>query len=177
LAQLEVPPQETFSVLARAHAKGAITILNPSPARNIPPAALKNMDYLIVNEIEALQLAQNLGIAGADPYPLARNIAQLGNLACVITLEDKGAVAARGEALYTVPALPVEAVDTTGAGDAFCGIFAAGLQSGHDWLKALRYASVGAGISCLGLGAQDGVPFLEDIEKNIGRISPPQRVG
>ncbi len=173
LAQLEVMPQETFSVLQRAHSRGCITILNPSPARNLPPEELRNIDYLIVNEIEALQLAHNLGIVGSDAPYLAREIARMGNLACIITLEDKGAVATRGEVVYMVPALSVEAVDTTGAGDTFCGIFAACLQAGHDWLKAMHYASVGAGLSCLGLGAQDGIPFLEDIEKNLEKAKPP----
>lgn len=177
LTQLEVTPQETFSVLARARACGATTVLNPSPARNLPPEALKNIDYLIVNEIEALQLAHNLGIVGSDPVYLAKNIAQMGNLACIITLEDKGAVATRGTVVYIVPALPIEVVDSTGAGDAFCGIFAACLQAGHDWLKAMHYASVGAGLSCLGLGAQDGMPFMEDIEKNLGKALPPQTTG
>lgn len=177
LTQLEVTPQETFTVLARAHVSGATTILNPSPVRNLPPGSLKNIDYLIVNEIEALQLAHNFGIVGSDPASLAKSIAQVGNLACIITLEDKGAVAARRDVLYAVSALAVDVVDTTGAGDAFCGIFAACLQAGYNWLKAMHYASVGAGLSCHGLGAQDGIPFMEDIEKNIGKILPPQKIG
>jgi len=176
LTQLEVTQQETLSVLERAHARGATTILNPSPAADIPGESLKNIDYLIANEIEALQLAQSLGVTGTDPRHIAKSIAQMGELACIITLEDKGSVAAKGDVVYAVPALQVEAVDTTGAGDAFCGIFASCLQAGHDWLKALHHASVGASLSCLGLGAQDGMPLLEEIEKNLGKILPPQEV-
>jgi ribokinase len=141
----------------------------------MPPEALKNIDYLIVNEVEAQQLAQNFGIAGTDPRVIAKTIAEKGKLTCIITLESKGSVAARGNDLYVMATLPVEAVDTTGAGDAFCGIFAACLQAGHDWLKAMHYASVGAALSCLGLGAQDGMPSLEDIEKNLPKLQPPQK--
>ncbi len=176
LTQLEATPQETFSVLARAHAGGAITILNASPAENMPRAELKNIDYLIVNEVEALQLADIFDIDGADPRHIAQTIAHTGKLTCIVTLEAKGSVAARGNDLYTVATLSVDAVDTTGAGDAFCGIFAACLQTGHDWLKALHYASAGAALSCQGLGAQDGMPFMEDIEKVIGDLTPPKKV-
>jgi ribokinase len=177
LTQMEVTPQETFSVLARARGRGAVTILNPSPAGKLPPETLKSVDYLIVNEVEVLQLAHHLGIAGAAPALLAKAIARFGNLACIVTLGDKGSVAARKDVLFAVSSLPAEVVDTTGAGDTFCGVFAASLQAGHDWLKALHRASVGAGLSCLGLGAQDGMPLREDIEKNLAKVAPPHKIG
>jgi ribokinase len=176
LTQLEVTPKETFSVLARARAGRATTILNASPAENMPREELKNIDYLIVNEVEAQQLAHNFKITGTTPELIAKAIAQAGNLTCIITLEAKGSVAARGDELYAIATLPVEAVDTTGAGDAFCGIFAARMQDGHDWLRALHYASAGAALSCLGLGAQDGMPFLEDIEKTLGTLPQPRKI-
>ena len=176
LTQLEITPKETFSVLSRARTGGATTVLNASPAENMQPEELKNIDYLIANEVEALQLAQNFGIAGSDPKVVALEIAKRDNLTCIITLEARGSVAARGNDLYSVATLPIEVVDTTGAGDAFCGIFAACLQMGYDWLKALRHASVGASLSCLGLGAQDGIPFMEDIEKNLEKIPLPQKI-
>jgi len=173
LAQLEVPPKETFSVLARARAGGAITVLNASPAGNMTREGLKNVDYLIVNEIEAHQVAHNLGITETDPRLIASAIAQMEKLTCIITLESKGSVAVKGNDTYVVGTLKIDAVDTTGAGDTFCGIFAAGLQAGHDWLKAMHYAGVGAALSCLGLGAQEDMPFMEDIEKHISRVPPP----
>jgi ribokinase len=173
LAQLEVPSQETFSVLARARAGGATTILNASPAGNMTREGLKNVDYLIINEVEARQLAQNLGVTETDPRLIAKAITQIEKLTCIITLESKGSVAVRGNDTYVVRTLPVEAVDTTGAGDTFCGIFAACLQAGHDWLKAMHYAGVGAALSCLGLGAQGGMPFLEDIEPHMSKVPPP----
>ena len=173
LAQLEVPSQETFSVLARAHAGGATTILNASPAENMTREGLKNIDYLIINEVEAHQLACNLGITETDPRLIAKAITQMENLTCIITLESKGSVAVRGNDTFVVRTLKIEPVDTTGAGDTFCGIFAACLQAGYDWLKAMHYAGVGAALSCLGLGAQGGMPFLEDIEPHIDKVPPP----
>src|SRR5690606_592579 len=102
-----------------------------------------------------------------------RALAQLADVICIITMEGEGSVAAKGEQVWAQPALAVEAVDSTGAGDAFCGIFAARLQAGDAWTKALRFASTGASLSCLGLGAQAGMPFIEDIEAAIARVPAP----
>ncbi len=176
LTQMEVAPHETFSVLARARKHGAMTILNASPAGTpLPREVLETIDYLIVNELEAQQLAHGLGIVGADARHLAQKIAALASLTCIVTLEARGAIAARGTELYSIAALPVEVVDSTGAGDAFCGIFAACLQEGHSWLAALHRAAVGASLSCLGLGAQEGTPFKDDIEANLKKLAPPQK--
>jgi len=177
LTQLEVTPEETFSILERAYAKGTTTVLNAAPARNMPASKLKNAHYLIVNEIEALQLAHNAGVVGTDARVLTKEIARMGGLTCIVTLEAKGAVAAtKAGEVYVMPALAIDPVDTTGAGDAFCGIFAACLQAGENWLSALHHAGVGGGLSCLGLGAQDGMPFLEDIKKNLAKVTPPQKI-
>jgi ribokinase len=176
LTQLEVAPSEAFSVLARASSGGATTILNASPAGTLSRDALKHIDYLIVNEIEAAQAAHNLGLPAGDAQETARAIAKMENITCIVTLEARGSVAARGNNLYAVATLPVEVVDTTGAGDAFCGIFAACLQAGQDWLKALHHASTGAALSCLGLGAQDGIPHMEDIAAKISDVPPPKLI-
>ena len=173
LAQLEVPSKETFSVLERARTGGAITILNASPAGNMTREGLKNIDYLIINEVEAHQLANTLGITETDPRLIAKAITQLEKLTCIITLESKGSVAVRGDDTFVVGTLKIDAVDSTGAGDTFCGIFAACLQAGFDWLRAMHYAGVGAALSCLGLGAQESMPFLEDIEKYVNQVPPP----
>jgi ribokinase len=135
---------------------------------------LKNVDYLIVNEVEAHQFAQTLGIKETDPRLIAKAIVKDSALTCIITLESKGSVAVRNNETYVVGTLKLDSVDSTGAGDTFCGLFAAGLQAGHDWLKALHYAGVGAALSCLEFGAQDSMPFLEEVEARIGDVAPPR---
>jgi ribokinase len=177
LGQLEVPAIETISVLARAHKKGATTILNASPAGKVPREALPFIDYLIVNEIEAQELAASLSLATTDPTAMAKDIAGLGAGTVIITMEDKGSVAAKAGEVYRVDALPVDPVDTTGAGDAFCGIFAACLQQGKTWLESLHRASVGASLSCLGLGAQGSTPSMDDINAQLSNVATPKKVG
>lgn len=175
LTQLEVTPAETYAVLRRARKQGAVTILNASPAHALPADVLSDVDYLIVNEIEGLQLAHGLGIVGSDPRQLAAGIAEKYKLCCIITLEARGQIAANKGEIYMQAALPVEAVDTTGAGDAFCGIFAASIRKDLPWLTALHRASAGASLSCLGLGAQAGIPFAEDIDAAAAKLPPPAK--
>lgn len=177
LTQLEVPPTETFSVLARAHAKGCITILNASPAGEIPKEALPNIDYLIVNEIEAQQLARGVGITDTDPRKIARQISDAGKHTCIITMAGKGAIAANKNGVFHIGALDVEVVDTTGAGDAFCGIFAASILADQSSLVALHRASVGAGLSCMALGAQESTPAKDDIDARMKDLAAPVKIG
>lgn len=176
LTQLELSNDQTFSVMSRAHALGAQTILNASPSGHIPKEVLSTLNYLIVNEIEAQQMALGLGITAADAVDLARKISQLGKFVCIITLQEKGSIAAFGNDVFKQSPMPVEVVDTTGAGDTFCGVFAACLHAGHNWLSALHHASVGASLSCLGLGAQSGIPFIEDIQKSLATVPGPQKI-
>jgi ribokinase len=176
LTQLEVAPKETFLTLKRAHAGGAMTILNASPAGSIPKEALPDIDFLIVNETEALHIARGLGLNESNPLLLAPLIRAAGIETCIITMGSKGAVAASPQGVYRVGTLKVEAVDTTGSGDTFCGIFAASLQNGDTWLKALQRAAVGAGIACMGLGAQDAMPSKDDIDARLSELSMPEKL-
>lgn len=176
LTQMEMTPQETFTMLKRAHARGVTTILNAAPVHPLGEDAIGNIDYLIMNEIEAHQLAYHLRQSASEITQIALNVAKLVGCCCIVTMEGKGSVAARGADLYVASALKVEVVDSTGAGDAFCGIFAACLQNGMDWIKAWHRASVGASLSCLGLGAQDGAPFMDDIEKRLKEVPAPQKL-
>lgn len=177
LGQMEVPPAETLLVMSRAHKKGATTIVNASPVALVPKEALGFIDYLIVNEVESQQLAQVMGITATDPAAIAHEIAAMSKTAVIITLEEKGSVAAKDGAVYAVGALGIEPVDTTGAGDAFCGIFATCLQAGHNWLQSWHRASVGASLSCLGLGAQGSTPTIDDIDASLDKVPAPRKVG
>ncbi|PZO83704.1 MAG: ribokinase [Micavibrio aeruginosavorus] len=167
LMQMEVPVAETLELAHRAKKQGARVILNLAPAAAIPVAALQDIDYVVVNEGEAEVLAEAIGAArGGNPLETARAIALKGGTNCIVTLGAKGAAVLlkEGGGFY-VPAMALEnVVDTTGAGDCFCGTLAASLYAKQDIASALRRASVAGSLACTKNGAQDSFPFSDEIE-------------
>lgn len=165
--QMEVPPAENFRLLKRAKAKGAKTVLNVAPAREVPSDALQDVDYLIVNEIEAETV---MGQEGKSAEQTALALAEKTGGASLITLGKKGVVAAMDGQVFSVPSLPVKPVDTTGAGDAFVGIFAAMIDAGLPFADAMRHSCCGAALACLKTGAQESLPSLREIEARLKEI-------
>lgn len=165
--QMEVPPAENFALLKRAKAKGATTVLNVAPAREIPAEALRNVDYLIVNEIEAETI---VGRTGQSPEQTALALSEKTGGACLMTLGKKGVAAAKGGRVFSVASLPVKPVDTTGAGDAFVGIFAAGIDAGLPFAESVRRACCGAALACLKTGAQESLPSSREIDARLKEI-------
>ncbi len=170
LCQNEIRPEETFALLRRARARGARTILNLAPASPVPEDVLGALDLLLVNEIEAAMAAGH----GAAPEKLARELHRRFGLTCVVTLGAQGAVAVGAEGILRAAPLAVEAVDTTGAGDAFSGVLAACLDAGLGLRDALHRATVAAGLACEQVGAQTAQPRREEIEMRLGRCPPPR---
>jgi ribokinase len=172
LCQNEVPPAATFALLERAKARGARTILNLAPAGAAPPPrALSALDVLVVNEAEGGLVAGQSEAAGVAAF--ARALARRHRLTCVVTLGAAGAIAIGPEDGQRIAALPVEPVDSTGAGDAFVGVLAASLDLGQDLGVALRRARVAAGLACTGLGAQTSQPTAAQIAARLGDLPAP----
>jgi len=170
LCQNEIRPAETGQILRRAKAMGARTMLNLAPAGATDVATLDALDVLIVNEIEARMLT---GDDATALEMLARAIARRHDLTCVVTLGAAGAMAVDAARGWRVGALPVTPVDTTGAGDAFVGVFAAALDAGADIPTAMHGAAVAAAISCEAIGAQSAQPDRASIDRRIGDLPPP----
>lgn len=168
LVQMEVPIEQNAIVMKHARTKGSKVIMNLAPALTVPKALLSLVNYLIVNQIEARQLAERLNInIDGSPTKLAQALAKEGNLTCIVTLGPEGIVAVEpnGKGL-TIPSMNVEEVkDTTGAGDCFCGTFAACIHEGKDLNTALRMATVASGLSCAHEGTQASYPYLAEIEE------------
>jgi ribokinase len=171
LCQNEIRPAASSALLERANARGALTILNLAPAGQVPAQILDALDYLVVNEIEGRVVAGRSGEVDAAEF--AQDLARQHDLTCVVTLGAAGALAVGPDFALRVPVLPIEAIDTTGAGDAFVGVLAASLDLGHDLGGALRRASVAAGLACTRLGAQTSQPIAAEIEAHLGEISAP----
>ncbi|MBI3453282.1 MAG: ribokinase [Rhodospirillales bacterium] len=176
VVQMEAPAAETAILIGRAHARGSRIILNLAPASRLDDAALKSVEIVVVNEIEAAWLAAAHGIAAGMPDTLVRRLAAaLGNTV-VLTLGAEGAIAVgRGEA-WAVGALPVRPVDTTGAGDAFVGVMAAALDRGTGMAIALHRASVAAGLACLEYGAQPSYPLYAATDARLADLAPARHL-
>ncbi|HPD83541.1 MAG TPA: ribokinase [Alphaproteobacteria bacterium] len=168
LVQMEVPMEQNAIVMKNAKNKGAKVIMNLAPALTVPKNLLSLVDYLIVNQIEARQLAQKLKInIDDDSTKLAQALAKEGKLTCIVTLGPEGIVAINPDGTgLKIPSMEIEnVVDTTGAGDCFCGTFAACIHEGQNLNTALRMATVASGLSCRYEGAQESYPYLADIEE------------
>lgn len=150
LLQMETPPDEVAALVLRARRLGARVVLNLAPAGPLDPAALRAASLLVLNEREAAWLGARLGRAGeAGPLRDA-----LGSPEVAVTLGERGAEAATGEGALRVPAFAAAEVrDTTGAGDAWCGVLAAALDRGAPLPAAMRRASAAAALACARPGA------------------------
>jgi len=171
LVQMELPLEETVIGIKNARDNGAKVICNMAPAQKIPAVVLQIIDYLVMNEHEAIDCLKTMKMeVDDDPTKQAMALAKEGNLTCVITLGDKGCIAVTPEGKnFTIqpPAID-KTIDTTGAGDCFCGTFAACLHEGFDIKKALKYAVTAGTLSCLRPGAQSSYPYMDDIENVVG---------
>ncbi|MDO9711221.1 PfkB family carbohydrate kinase [Paracraurococcus lichenis] len=148
LLQMEVPAAETAALVMRARARGARVLLNLAPAAALDRAALAALDLLVANEHEAAWLAARLG-CGAEAAALHRAL----GIGVAVTRGEAGAEAMTAAGPLRVPAFPVRAVDTTGAGDAWCGVLAAALERGLPLEAAMRRASAAAALACTRAGA------------------------
>jgi ribokinase len=158
--QLEVPPDEVMLLAGRAKRRGSRVILNLAPAQPLARETLRLIDVLVANETEAAAL-------GEAPAALARAI----GCTVVVTRGERGAAAHLAEGgEIAVPALPVTAVDTVGAGDTFVGVLAAALDAGLALPAALRRASAAAGLACTTPGAQPSMPSRAAIDAAVARL-------
>lgn len=179
LLQTEIRAEVNTTLLARAKARGATTIMNLAPAIDLSQKALDNLDYLIVNKPEAEKLAQKIGVgADSEPFKLARALSKQGKLNCIVTMSERGAVACTTDGQgWEVKALPIEKlVDKAGADDAYSGTLAACLQAGMALPRAMKRAGIAASLACTKKGAMPSIPYLTDIDERINDIEDPVQI-
>lgn len=146
LVQLEIPID---TVMAAARLASGTVIVNAAPAGPLPKALIERVDVLVVNEHER-DVAFRDG--GADQIP-----------AVITTVGSDGADVATAAGIQRVPAPAVNVVDTTGAGDTFCGALAEALDRGQHIIEAVRWATRAGALSTTGLGARTAMPALTDM--------------
>jgi ribokinase len=175
VAQLETPEAATLALFTHARARGATTLLNTAPARAaLPHALLAATDILVANEGEAALLC---GAAAATaPEALGPRLAALATQAAIITCGADGArlFLRAGQALHQ-PAAPIAVVDTTGAGDAFVGAFAAALARGEAPEAALAEGVAAGSLACTRDGAVAALPGAPAIAELRATLPPARR--
>lgn len=152
LAQLEIPIDAVEAAFAIARLAGAITILNPAPAADLPPSLLSLCDIVMPNQTELARL-------GGPETLLATGVSTV-----VTTLGARGIRIVTAEDTIDIPPYAVRAVDTTGAGDAACGALAASLAHGTDVVTAARRAAAAGALAATRAGAVPSLPTALEID-------------
>ena len=167
LLQLETPLATVAAFARQARAAGVRVVLNAAPAQTLAADLLGNIDLLIVNEAE-------LGVVAGDPDAdadddLAARLARVAVPTVIVTLGALGCVARTGAAMLHQPGFAVEPLDTTAAGDTFCGALVAAISQGDTLAQALRRACAAAALACTRMGAQPSIPLRAEVDAFLDR--------
>jgi len=166
LLQLEIPLETVCAAakLAKRHQK--LVILNPAPAQSLPSDLLKNIDLITPNRSELSLLTGIETNSEVQLETAAKVLLEMGPGCVVVTLGEKGSAFLTKEGGWQlVQSFKVPVVDTTGAGDAFNAGLAFSLAKGENVLDSVKFASKVSALAVTKLGAQSGMPSLEEVEK------------
>lgn len=164
LTQLETPASLTLHITTRAREHGMTVVLDPAPAAQLDAEVWRSIDIVTPNETEATLIS---GIPVSDPASAenaGRWFLEQGVGAAVITLAERGSVVVTSERTTFIEPIPVEAVDTTAAGDAYAGYLGAALAEGMDLAAATRLASAAGAIAVTRQGASPSLPRREEVD-------------
>jgi len=179
LVQLEIPTGTVAAAVEAAASQGARIILNPAPARRLPAELLRRITVLTPNETE-LEALTGAPVEQLPPDGLARVLraweAEYGHRV-IVTQGRRGCSFLEAGRLVNVPAPPAEAVDTTGAGDAFNAALAVALCGGRSLAEAAAFAVAAASLSVTRFGAQAGLPTLAEVERAVRQQAFEQKKG
>lgn len=164
LMQLEIPMETVEYVAEQGHRLGKKVILNPAPAHPLSPSLLKHLYMITPNETEAEMISGIKITDEASAIEAAKVLVRMGVQNVIITLGSKGALAYCDKNVEMVPALKVEAVDTTAAGDVFNGALTVALSEGRSLPEAVRFACKASAISVTRVGAQSSVPYRNEVD-------------
>jgi ribokinase len=157
LMQLETPVETVLAFATAARSAGLKVVLNAAPARSLAANLLAHIDILVVNEGELASIAAHDG-------SIAECLARIDVPTVVVTLGHRGCCARQYGQFHFQNAFSIEAVDTTAAGDTFCGAMTAALCRGKSLGEALHASSAASALACLTLGAQSSIPTQADVQ-------------
>lgn len=163
LMQLEVPIETVEYAAAIAGRYGKRVILNPAPASALSDSFLRHVYAILPNRIEAQMLSGIEVVDAASARRAAEAIGSRGIEHVVITLGKDGAYVKERDRYTMIPAQQAATVDTTGAGDVFCGAFCTALAEGRSVTDAVRFANAAAAVAVTHVGAQSSIPYKTDV--------------
>ncbi|MEW1973799.1 ribokinase [Microbacterium profundi] len=164
LTQLETPSALTAHITARGRELGMTVILDPAPAAPLPAEVWANIDIVTPNETEASILSGIEVTDAATAEQAGRWFLGHGVAAAVITLAAQGSCVVTADGATLVPPLPVEAVDTTAAGDAYAGYLGTALANGASLTDAVRLATAAGALTVTKQGASPSLPVRADVD-------------
>lgn len=165
LLQLEVPMETVTHVVQTCAAMNVPVMLNPAPAQPLADGILKKVQYLVLNETEAASITSI-----SDPQRALERLVERGTATVIITLGEHGLIWGTKEAKGALPARKVKVVDTTAAGDAFCGALAAQLVESIPLEEALQFANAAGALAVTRQGAQTSLPTRSEIETLLASV-------
>ncbi|MGH8864744.1 MAG: ribokinase [Burkholderiales bacterium] len=157
LLQLEIPVETVTAYARAAQSRGVKVVLNAAPAQALPPELLSLLDVLVVNKGE-------LGVLSGHEGDIEQCLERIDVPCVVVTLGDQGCCARIADGLIELSGFAVKPVDTTAAGDAFCGVLVAGLSRGLNLRDALRQANAAGALACTKPGAQSSIPTHAELQ-------------
>ncbi len=167
MLQYEILPETLEYIIEKCHKSGKAVMLNLAPARHISHASLKRTKYLVVNETEA-QFLSGLPVIDINNIDHAlKALKSMGPEIVIITLGENGSFIHTSSETFKVPAFKVNAVDTTAAGDVYCGTLATALTENKTLHEAVTMASAAAAIAVTRMGAQPSAPYRREIDEFI----------
>ncbi len=163
MLQLEIPAGAVEEALSRARDRGITTIINIAPLTAEAARLGRMANIVVANETEFERLAARDGMGADEREKALLRLHEETGQTLVVTLGADGVIAVDQGELVRVNGLKIVPVDTVGAGDTFCGYFAAGLDQGLSFKDALRRAAVAGSLACLKPGAQPSIPLSDEV--------------
>jgi ribokinase len=171
ICQLEIPVETTLEAFRLAKRANVRTILNPAPAAPLPDELLELTDICAPNETET-ELLTGLPVNTlAEAEAAARKLLARGPRTVILTLGERGALVVDEQMVESIPAIPVNAVDPTGAGDAFVGSLAVFLGEGLAFADAIRRANAVAALSVTRIGTQVSFPLRQEANEFLQKMN------
>ena len=169
VTQLEIPQQTVVDVLHEARRRNKPVVLNPAPVPEDINPALFDADVIIPNQDETACLCGEPATDIHSAKLAASALVARGAKTVIVTLGRRGAIALTAEQMFHVPSFDAGIVDTTGAGDAFCGAFAVAFAEHKNLQEATRFATAAGSLACRKFGAQPSMPHRDAVLRLLRR--------